>query len=67
MNFKHYIINQKMINEGLSLDEGAVEWDELTSFYKHADEGQKKKMVELVIKEDWMEFKKLIYKVIKNI
>jgi len=64
MIFKHYIKNYKKLNEGVSLDEGAVAWDDLTAFYKKADKTEIAKMERLVKNEDWDAFKTLIYKVI---
>lgn len=64
MDFKHYITKNK-INEGVDIiEEGAVAWDELTLFYKKASKEEIKKMETFVKKEDWDEFKKLVYSVI---
>jgi hypothetical protein len=64
MKFKHYITKNK-INEGVDIiEESAVAWEELTQFYKTASKDEVAKMMTFVKKEDWDEFKKLIYSVI---
>lgn len=64
MKIKHYIMNYNKIDEGASMSEGAVAWDELTLFYKTADKPEIAKMEMMVKKEDWEGFKKLVYSVI---
>lgn len=64
MKFKHYITKNK-IDESIDfIEEGAVAWEELTEFYKTANKDELAKMVSFVKKENWEEFKKLIYSVI---
>lgn len=64
MKFKHYITKNK-INEDVDIiEEGAVAWEELTQFYKMASKEEVAKMVSFVKKENWEEFRKLIYSVI---
>lgn len=64
MKFKYYITKNK-IDEGVDIiEEGAVAWEELTKFYKIASKEELDRMIKFVKKDDWDEFKKLIYSVI---
>jgi hypothetical protein len=61
---KHYIMNYAMLSEGATLDEGAVEWDVLSNFFKVATKPEADKLVQFIEKEDWDGFKKFIKKVL---
>jgi hypothetical protein len=63
---KHYIMNYAMLSEGATLDEGAVEWDVLSDFFKKATKPEVDKLVKMIEKEDWDGFKKFIKAVLSS-
>lgn len=63
---KHYIMNYAMLSEGATLDEGAVEWEVLSDFFKVATKTEADKLVKMIEKEDWDGFKKFIKAVLAS-
>lgn len=63
---KHYIMNYAMLSEGATLDEGAVEWEVLSDFFKIATKTEADKLVKMIEKEDWDGFKKFIKAVLSS-
>ena len=63
---KHYIMNYAMLSEGATSDEGAVEWDVLSDFFKKATKPEVDKLVKMIEKEDWDGFKKFIKAVLSS-
>ena len=63
---KHYIMNYNLLSEGATLDEGAIEWDVLSNFFKVATKPEADKLVKMIEKEDWDGFKKFIKAVLSS-
>lgn len=59
-------MNYAMLSEGATLDEGAVEWEVLSDFFKVATKTEADKLVKMIEKEDWDGFKKFIKAVLAS-
>lgn len=60
---KHYIINNKLIDEGAN--DYQVCFEDMAKFYNVADKTEIDEMKTFLANGDWYEFKKIIYQVLE--